>query len=163
MTLVPALDWHMTLILDQSLKRPCSLSLSLHPKQGGTWNDIRVLPMEIQGTNQTNPRVLNFLSTPTISNSWSLVCLLLPVYRKCLRGTGRLYVLTTYIVFCLVRLTRWTLHKNRASNSPHSEGWNSTHPTQSANSMAFGTVAESRITLICAGSMISTSSQTTPR
>jgi len=37
------------------------------------------------------------------------------------------------------------------------------YPTQSANSMVFGTVAESRMTFTCAGSMMITSSHTTPR
>ena len=40
---------------------------------------------------------------------------------------------------------------------------NATHPTHSANSSVFGTVALSRIMLTCCGSMINTSSQTTPR
>lgn len=38
-----------------------------------------------------------------------------------------------------------------------------THPTQSANSFVFGTVAESKTIPTCSGSMIMTSSQTTPR
>ena len=38
-----------------------------------------------------------------------------------------------------------------------------TYPTQSANSLVFGTVADSRMILTCSGNMIMTSSHTTPR
>lgn len=38
-----------------------------------------------------------------------------------------------------------------------------TYPTQSANSLVFGTVADNKIMLTCSGSMMMTSSQTTPR
>ena len=38
-----------------------------------------------------------------------------------------------------------------------------THPTQSANSFVFGTVAESKMMLTCSGNMMMTSSHTTPR
>jgi len=37
------------------------------------------------------------------------------------------------------------------------------HPTQSANSLVFGTVADKRMILTCSGSIMITSSQTTPR
>jgi hypothetical protein len=37
------------------------------------------------------------------------------------------------------------------------------HPTHEANSCVFGTVAESRMMLMCSGNMMMTSSQTTPR
>ena len=61
------------------------------------------------------------------------------VKRKCSRGTGRLYVEMTKTRFFLVR------------------------PTQSANSNVLGTVALSITMPTCSGSMMMTSSHTTPR
>ena len=60
-------------------------------------------------------------------------------YSECSRGTGRLSVETTYTRRCFVR------------------------PIHSLNSTVFGVVAERKTMDTCSGSMMITSSQTTPR
>ena len=64
-------------------------------------------------------------------------------------------------IFTTIQYTLYihTLHTAHMYNSQCTEA---AHPTQSANSIAFGTVADKRMILTWSGSRISTSSHTTP-